>query len=267
MVRSLPENTVDAWTSIELARARSPWIWLPTTNQGSTIQGSHPGDVSAVLGGRLVIVENKGIEAEATVEFGGKWRGQRDYLRKVEEIGLSAVSDPPPLGWVFFGLPLRSGAVFGSDWQGFPAWHHMSCPHALDVAGIGGSAAVSTLRSLPQHVGVHGRTPRPTTSLVYALSDLRLARLALACDLGIAGLPLPGPYDESYSLLRGLVERARGAFAEASSEIDDTAAPPFFNGDGLLELLAELAALAGAWTGHAVLTVLPHDDNPPPEND
>ena len=58
MARSLPESTVDAWTAIELARCRSPWIWLPTTTQRASWQGSHAGDVSAVLGGRLVIIEN-----------------------------------------------------------------------------------------------------------------------------------------------------------------------------------------------------------------
>ncbi len=76
MSRTLPESTVDAWVAISLASQGSDWVWLPTTNQGATSTGSHPGDVSSLSGKRLLL-ENKGIEDNDKIDFGQRGRRSR----------------------------------------------------------------------------------------------------------------------------------------------------------------------------------------------
>lgn len=258
MSRTLPESTVDAWTAIELARARSPWIWLPTTNQGASWTGSHPGDVSSLLGARLVIIENKGIEAGTDIDFGSKWQSQHAYLRAVEEVGNSIVSVAPVLGWVFFGLPLRRGATFGSDWSGFPQWHHLACPHKVHLLTVGRTASISDLQTtFKTHSVLHLPPGAFVDPFVGLFGDLRLSQLASACDLGLAGLQLSSDYSQALGQVRRLVDGARRAWTDAGDTESRPAQPPFFNGDGILELLDELSALAAAWAGHVTLTIFP----------
>lgn len=246
MARSLPENTVDAWTSIELARCGAPWIWLPTTNQGASTGGTHPGDVSSLLGRRLILIENKGIEAEKSIAFGHSSSRQRNYLTAIEDLGLSLLgpSGRPWLGWVFYGLPLREGAVYGADWRSFPDWQHLVCPHTLDQWGVGtSSATIGVLRSnLVSGATCHcsiSCSPGCMSSIPFTLGSL-----AYLAGIGLAGLPLAHDESSLFGQVRDLVDGARAA----SLEIADVNVQSQ-DADSVLELLQELASIVGG-RGH-----------------
>lgn len=134
MVRSLPESTVDAWTAVSLAQQGAETIWLPTTNAGASTGGSHPGDVSAVSSDRLLVLENKGIESLHQIDFGKKHQRQSLQLANLQTFGQWLVCDPTWLGWVFYGVPMRSGPSNRIPWNGghfrqFPKSQRMLCPH------------------------------------------------------------------------------------------------------------------------------------------
>lgn len=262
MSRSLPENTVDAWTAIQLAFDHAPWIWLPTTNQGATRTGSHPGDISAICGRRLVLIENKGIEAQASIDFGPKGLEQCDYLIAVEEAGIASSGSQtavPAMGWVLYGLPLMRGATFGSNWQAFPAHQHLVCPHTVRCWGTGLRLTLDDLET-ETHCGAcaaHRRQGCVYLSGPPFALPLTLDWLRTAVRLELLGLPLETSVDPLFDQLRGLVREARGRFDQQDQVANDYPEPPdFFNGDNVFELLQELAAMAAAWPGHVTLAVM-----------
>lgn len=246
MARSLPENTVDAWTAIELARAGASWIWLPTNPQGASWTGSHPGDVSAVAGRRLLLIENKGIEAQTSIDFGDPRSNQRGFLLSVEEVGLSvlpASAPAPPLGWVFYGLPLRTGPVTGTDWRTFSDWHHLYCPHTLDCAGISPArASIDDLRRIGGSCACHHRRSGVHCIGLNFSPPLTLDWLAYASRIGLAGLPLAGDERRLREQLSGLVDGVREARVEAEPDVDAQNLPTT-DADNVLELLQKFAAM------------------------
>lgn len=257
MGRSLPEATVDAWTAIALAEARARYIWLPTPHQGATFGGSHPGDVSSVLGARLVILENKGIENHRAIDFGSDWQAQFLYLRWVEEAGINALQDTaktPVHGWVFYGLPALTKPVDGSDFKNFPKSHLLVCPHELD------GLLVSRSRPLPDFVRLLRAPVRrdlhpvigPPTSL--PVDRLRLAVLGSAIAAGSAGLPVPSEQDSAAAFLTEIVRQARDGMRELRLDLDNDSQLP--DGGDVLTLVATLSQLVGAAVPHAAVGLL-----------
>jgi hypothetical protein len=252
VARSLPENTVDAWTAMHLSACGASWIWLPTTNQGATYGGSHPGDIGALLGRRLVIIENKAIEAQREIDFGQNGASQREMLELVEDAGLERipVEDYPPLGWVFFGLPFTTGAVDGFSWRSFPTWHRLTCPHALEIAGVGSKLRLDELPPvIVTHCpccGVRAAEPPEHTSLP-------LDWLAHSCTVGLAGLPLASEEGQLYDQLGGLVAAAQEAMASRYPDVEPALRT---NRDLVSELLVELAGVLGASGSTQVVAVL-----------
>jgi hypothetical protein len=251
MPRSLPENTVDAWTSIKLAAIRASWIWLPTTNQGASWTGGHPGDISSVLGKRLVLIENKGVEDGTAIDFGDNASDQLDYLARVEEEGIRAVAptDPRLLGWVFYGLPLLGGFVSGSQWKDLPKRHYLICPHLAKTLG-------TSLRSVPlavvdrvhHDIVVHYCGSKQTIWRVRpfdAFRRLTLSSLAISCRAGVVGLPLATTSKTLLTQLKALV-----IAAAAASDQDVTP------GDDLFDLLHLLANVVKRGTQNTVLCLL-----------
>lgn len=236
LAQSLPENTVDAWTAIELAKHHARWIWLPTTNQGGTVAGSHPGDVSTLLGRRLVIIENKGVKDNASIAFGGNGHLQRSFLLEVEEAGLRPLpaADVPQIGWVFFGLPLPPGPTTGQDWRSFPSWHHLMCPHTLNKRRVGQTSA--TMKKIQKKLTIAAHPHRPVLKGDPA-APLLLNWLHLACDAGLAGLPFAQDPVQLDGQLRDLLQSAREAtrtlgLAETSVQVPE---------DTVFDLLGGLA--------------------------
>ena len=264
MARSLPENTVDAWTAIELARNGARWIWLPTTNQGAARTGSHPGDVSTVLGRRILIIENKGVEARVAIQFGSSGYQQRQFLKRVEDAGLAAAqsnigpSNLPTLGWVFYGLPLIAGGVDGTDWSQFPSWHFLVCPHDLDHAGLGVTSAnlTSVASAVFKPACIDHRLP-VLAPFPRLCRPLRLDWLAGAVHRGLAGLPLAGSSSEARSQLRELISAVRGA-AESDIQPSDISGDNFsdFEGETVFDLLRNLAAAAASRARHLVVALV-----------
>ncbi len=222
-MRSLPENTVDAWTAIELARQGAVWIWLPTTNQGATRHGEHPGDVSAWLRRRLIVIENKGIEGNRSIAFGSDGAAQRQWLQSVEEKGLRELDHlglaRPPLGWVLYGLPLWAGPVDGTGWTVFPAYHYLACPHDLDHWAIGKTACVlpklcARVRGTEQTNHIDASYPaaprvRPALALEHLCREARA---------GNVGLPLPANPADAGRLLGRIAAAARRQSGEPTPE-------------------------------------------------
>lgn len=219
-MRSLPENTVDAWTAIHLAATGAQWIWLPTTNQGASTGGSHPGDVSMIANRRLVIFENKAVEDGREIPFGSNAQ-QRQMLRAVEDVGLSLVSSPsdrPCLGWVFYGLPLtRPGSPpNGLDWPRFPWFQHLMCPHHLDSIGVPatGNSAISKLEThwhrAIDHCEQARRPPFPYWPLL-------LGNYRPLLDMGLIGLPIDA--QDPLGFLQGLADAVGRAVTESGLEL------------------------------------------------
>lgn len=242
-MRTLPENTVDAWTAIHLATTGAEWIWLPTNRMGGTAAGTHPGDVSAVAGRRLIIIENKAIEDGTKIPFGRKAE-QREMLRAVEDSGLTLLanrSDRPCLGWVFYGLPLASSTVLptGLDWPSFPWFHHLVCPHSLDSHGIKKTGAVSIehLKSLRpwryDHCAESVTCPPWNPPLLGTYRALM--------DNGLIGLPIDPVNPRRF--LEGLarhVQRAVRETAAVESQPEDLSMPDEENWIAMIEYVVRL---------------------------
>lgn len=232
MARSLPENTVDAWTSIGLAKHGAKYIWLPTTNQGATAGGYHPGDVSTVAGRRLIVIENKGIEDESHIHLGTNWQIQHRYLRRVEEVGIALLRDPsmvPPLGWVFYGLPALAGSVDGTMFGTFPASHLLVCPHEVGAWPGLPSVGLHELSEVLRRPCDRGLHPGPGSPAALPVRHLTLATLMSASVQKAAGLPFPADPGMALDMLRDLVWRTRTAVIEADLDVD----PGQFTSDGV----------------------------------
>lgn len=210
MVRTLSEQTVDAWTAIELARQGSRWIWLPTTNAGATSSGTHPGDVSTTISGRLVLIENKGIEAYRSIDLGPDYIAQRQLLTDLQDWGARVVlgsgaggHDRPWYGWVFYGLP--SGRRWrGDQYSLFGAWQRLVCPHRLSSTGRNVVALRRGVRAFRPCVHACPLCFRPAScSCVDIGTDLTLDRLSGLAALGLVGLPLDTAGRRILGLLQG----------------------------------------------------------------
>ena len=262
MARSLPENTVDAWASIALSRQGSPWIWLPTTNQGGTLSGSHPGDISTVLGRRLILIENKGIEDGFEIDFGSDGRNQRDFLRNVEESGLlwlrtaGTTTRPPALGWVFYGLPLLGGPVNGTGWSRFGSSHSLLCPHDADSAGLGDRSA--TLGNAFAAWARATATDHTSPGLVdrhRKCASLRLNDLLRATHFDLVGLPIERSAGRASLQIRHLVAAAY-AISVSSETTDPGSQDEAEPETSILDLLTRFASAAQQDGQHLVAAVL-----------
>lgn len=206
MARSLPENTVDAWTAVSLAQQGAQTIWLPTTNAGASTGGSHPGDVSAVTSARLLVLENKAIESFHQIDFGKKHYRQSLQLANLQTFGQWLVGDPNWLGWVFYGTPMRQGPSNRVPWNGghfrqFPKSQRMLCPHAAHRFH-GQRQDLSVIRSQAMMCNechdVDTINP-PTSPLTLA----HVGGLALA---GRVGLPFDRLSSSAVSFLESIIE-------------------------------------------------------------
>lgn len=241
-MRTLPENTVDAWTAVHLAWSGAHWIWLPTPRQGKTREGSHPGDISFLAGRRLVLIENKGIEDDRRIDFGSQ-ADQLTWLKEVEETGLRMVSgqrDFPCLGWVFYGLPMPNSGFkpTGLDWPAFPCWHRLVCPHAVTDAGLrGNSKRVMSNLSFNRHehcTGQHHQTPCIANSSPH---PMHLGDHRPLINRNLIGLPIDqrDPRGFVTSLTRSVRSLGAGDNAGELDQGDDSGEFPF---EELLSLIA-----------------------------
>ncbi len=107
-------------------------IWLPTTRNGATYGGGHPGDVSTSLSSRLVVVESKAVEGEKKYDFGGKHKDQNKLLIRLQEVGQQIIKQQKDtsLGWIAYGLP-KLKRWRSTDFRQFPVEHYLLCPHDL----------------------------------------------------------------------------------------------------------------------------------------
>jgi hypothetical protein len=216
-VRLIPENTVDGWTAIHLANSGSRWIWLPSNYQQGVERGTHPGDVSALAGRRLLILENKAAEADQMIDFGNDPR-QRRLLRLFEEEGLklvTAAKERPSLGWVLYGLPCPPAgfAIDGSTWPSFPWFQYLVCPHDLDNWSVSSTGTVGQSEIL----GYRNRlNHRPSSLRSFHLSGGKTLSFRHLIDRGHIGLPIDPT--NPLEFIRELRERAFQALIRADYE-------------------------------------------------
>jgi hypothetical protein len=133
-------------------------LWLPTTRQGKTNQGSHPGDQSVTSAGRLIIIENKGIENGDSVVLGKtKAAGgisQKEMLLDLQKLGRALMSNLVGWrGWVFFGMPTAQAPVGKDPWNGrdflaYPATHRLFCPCQITFKSTSKLTAIAALPNL-----------------------------------------------------------------------------------------------------------------------
>ncbi len=200
MARSLPESTVDAWSAISLAAQGVQWLWLPTTVKGGAVKGDHPGDVSTISEGRLILIENKGIENSDSIDY-GRNKHQSALLKDLQALGHKIMNNTPDWrGWVFYGLPTEKGPGTTSPWAGtdfldFPQRHRLVCPcqvnlrhHSLAVvARLPKSCDCISSAAKPQP---HEKPlPWPFWRRSQAL-DLTLSKVKRFASQGWIGLPI-----------------------------------------------------------------------------
>jgi hypothetical protein len=225
-MRTLPENTVDAWTAIHLANIGSNWIWLPTNRSQSSKRGSHPGDVSVGSTGRIVIIENKGIEEGDTIDFGGNAL-QRDFMRVAEESGLALLAEfnRPPLGWIFYGLPSPPAGVHvdARSWPSFPWWARLVCPHDAERGSLParGQFKIKRLDQAMRCCIDHRHSA--TETCFHGFQSLVLGQLRWLLDGGFVGLPID-PRDP-IGFIRRLAEGAHISLRETDIQGTDRSPP------------------------------------------
>jgi len=214
----LPENTVDAWTAIHLAQTGTQWIWLPTANQQSPRTGSSPWDLEARRGSRLLIIESKGVIGRDSITFGRNAR-QRRFLSSLEEAGLQLVNpkERPRHGWVLYGLPFApyTSLIDGTSWSGFPLWHHLACPHDLELWGIPETGQRSARNITREMTQLTDHTTDPYSAAIPNGTDapMTLAWYGHLMDQGLIGLPIPSN-NSTVSFLTDLIGTARSQSEE-----------------------------------------------------
>jgi hypothetical protein len=260
MARTLPENTVDAWTAVSLVAQGVSWLWLPTTRQGAATGGSHPGDQSALLSGRLVLIENKGIEESDTIDIGGN-SNQKPMLLKLQKFGrLLMAKNPTWRGWVFYGIPTQAGPNASRSWTGrdfklFPSAHRLVCPcqvpasrrskiHGLGFKDICNCVSTAALPPIPQCC--------VCSSCVGSGGALTLDRLADFAHHGQVGLPMNRAVLANLAVcasnpenLNRFLDNAQGEFPEPTQETDNP-----------LDVLTLISDLSAASTDQGVVAAI-----------